>query len=171
MSRTPADTNVAPRDQFQLALAVVLRRERDNLGLTLKDVCERTPSDLDSTTLCRFEQNSRRVSSGRLYEISLGLDIPMTTLVESSLSLIYTLSSNSVTVDLRRMAMLAEESLAPASAWARRMLAEVVQAEVEIRWSVITQLAAQCDTTPDLFLTHLRHHEVLAPSSEARSER
>lgn len=159
------DPGLAPGDHFHFVLGAVLRHARKSQSLSLGGLCEQVPNALDASTLCRYERGSRGLSVGRLYELSLGLHVPVLHIVASAVALIDEVGGGDgvgVALDLRRMSQLSEVVLAPAAHWARCTLTDTAAPHVHVPHTFITDLAARCRITPARLAGLLRRHEVIA---------
>lgn len=125
------------------ALGDELRRTRESRGWSRAHFVTLLPSRIGDRTLLAYEHGLRQLTVLRLIELSGGLDVPPSTILDQALQRARLSLQNLVMrVDLRQLLSDTNNSYRPIFPWARNRLNEEPEGVVELLPQVVRELAA-----------------------------
>jgi transcriptional regulator with XRE-family HTH domain len=156
--RTRQSTVIA-RGGLRSAVGQMLRRAREERGLTLRRVSERSGGRFKPSSVGDYERGERKISLERFCELAALYGFPADRLLGEALSLVNVPGRESVVVDLTRLPLLEEPH--------RRIVAEFLHAMRDRRGDLVTdvitlrsgdveEMALSADVPPRTLLTRLQ---------------
>jgi transcriptional regulator with XRE-family HTH domain len=125
------------------ALGDELRRERERRGWSRAQFVRRLPSRIGDRTLLAYEHGLRQITVLRLIELSQGLDVPASAIVDQGLQRARIALDNLVLrVDLRQLLQDTNNTYRPLFPWARNRLNDSTDGVIEVTPTGVQELAA-----------------------------
>lgn len=164
MEVTPlAEPHLPAADQFLIAIGAVLRDRRTALGLTLRDITDRTTGKVHIGSLSRHERGARGMTVHRLHELATAVGHSVSSVVASAEALIEISPDDGYVLDLARLSQVRDTRLTPTARWAAASLAAGWPERLGLPAGLVDDMAAMCGLPAERLGALLRRHGVITP--------